>query len=516
MRAHRWISRSCLIALLCCAAIIHGCPVAPPGQLTPEQVATQTEMESLIAWLDSDAYGRSVWWGEHVVLSYRLAQGRDPSLAEFAIINMLREHPGLKRSEVLGLALATEDDAISWEKCSTFLSRNKTDSFKSDDNIRLMARALAARPPSEVVDALADDDAGLEENVPAPKGTETPNESYEAFFGFLHAHSHFSLDAVQSGTLEEAYTMARDEGGLDFMGITDHAEFLILWPWDKKWKRTLAVADAFNEPGRFVALGGFEWSNPLLGHMSVLNTEDFTHTLKTFRVKAMFDWIVARPEAFAQFNHPGDYDFLGLEFRHFKPYPRVAAQMVGIETWNTNYGLDDYFYQGSWNSNTSFLDLANQNGWRIGALGAQDNHRRDWGVLNDFRTGVLATALTREAIIEAFRARRFYATEDSDLVLDFRCDGFPMGATVAGASRQFTVGAEDRGGDTFSQVRLYRNGVEVDSKIVSGSTFSVTLSEPDPNRSGDDYYYVIVTQTDDNDNNGRKDEALSSSIWVTN
>ncbi len=515
MRARRWFSIAGLVLLICSVTFINGCPVAPTPQLTPEQVATQSEMEALIDWLDSAAYGRSVWWGEHVVLCYRLAQGRDPSLAEFAIINMLREHPGLKRSEVLGLALATEDDAISWEKCDAFLSGNKADSFKSNDNIRLMARALAARPPSEVVDVLTDDDEGTEEDIAAPKGTETPDVNYETYFGFLHAHSHFSLDATQSGSLDEAYTMARDEGGLDFFGVTDHAEFLIIWPWERKWKRTLAAADAFDEPGRFVAFAGFEWSNPLLGHMSVLNTQDFTHTLKTFRVKAMYDWIAARPEAFVQFNHPGDYDFLGLEFRHFKPYPRVAAQVVGIETWNTNYGLDEYFYKGSWNSDTSFLDVANQKGWRIGALGAQDNHRRDWGILNDFRTGVLATALTREAVIEAFRARRFYATEDSDLVLDFRCDGFPMGATVAGASREFTVSAEDRGGDIFSHVRLHRNGIEVDSAVVSGDAFTVTLSEPDPNRSGDDYYYVIVTQTDDNDNNGRNDEALSSPIWVT-
>lgn len=515
MRAPRWISIAGLVLVLCCATIMHGCPVSPTPQLTPEQLATQSEMETLIDWLDSAAYGRSVWWGEHVVLCYRLAQGRDPSLAEFAIINMLREHPGLKRSEVLGLALATDDGAVSWEKCGAFLSGNKAEAFQTNDSVRLIARALATRPPSEVAEALTDDDEGTSEEVPVPKGTETPDVQYETYFGFLHAHSHFSLDADQSGTLDEAYSMARDEAGLDFFGVTDHAEFLIIWPWDQKWQRTLVAADAFDEPGRFVAFAGFEWSNPLLGHMSVLNTQDFTHTLKTFRVKAMYDWIVARPEAFVQFNHPGDYDFLGLEFRHFKPYPRVAAQIVGIETWNTNYGLDEYFYKGSWNSDTSFLDVANQKGWRIGALGAQDNHRRDWGLLNDFRTGVLTTELTREAVIEAFRARRFYATEDSDLVLDIRCDGFPMGSTVTGASRQFTVSAEDRGSDTFAHTRLYRNGIEVDSAVVSGSVFSVTLSDPDPNRSGDDYYYVMVTQTDDNDNNGRNDEALSSPIWVT-
>lgn len=517
MRSNPAIAAPLCALLAACALTLHGCPALAPPAAHPAQLQCQQDMEALIAWLDSPAYGRQVWWGEHVVLCYRLAQKRDPTLAEFALMNMLREHPGLKRSEALGLAMASDAEAVTWEKCADFLAGNKADAFKSNPDVRLIARALAARPANEVAEALRDDEEAWPEpaeDSPGPKGTKVPGESYETYYGFLHAHSHFSLDADQSGTLPEAYAMARDQARLDFFGVTDHAEFLILWPWQRKWERTLAVAEAFNEPGRFVAFAGFEWSNPLLGHMSVLNTGDFTHTLRTFRVKAMYDWIAARPEAFAQYNHPGDYDFLGLEFAHFRPYPRAAAQMVGVETWNTNYGLDQYFYAGSWNSPLSFLDLANQRGWRIGALGAQDNHSRDWGLMNEFRTGVLARELTREAITEAFRARRFYATEDKDLALDFRCHGYPMGATAPDGPREFTLEASDASGDAFTLARLFRNGVEVARQELTGSELSIQLVDNAPLARPGDYYYVIVTQADDNDNNGRNDEALSSPIWI--
>ena len=108
--------------------------------------------------------------------------------------------------------------------------------------------------------------------------------------------------------------------------------------------------------------------------------------------------------------------------------------------------------------------------------------------------------------------RRFYATEDRDLTLDVRTDGFPMGSLLPGASRVFEVKACDGSGDSFEEVRLYRNGTLLETLPVSGTCIDVTLS--DAGRTGRSYYYVIVRQTDDNDANGRNDEAISSSIWI--
>jgi hypothetical protein len=187
--------------------------------------------------------------------------------------------------------------------------------------------------------------------------------------------------------------------------------------------------------------------------------------------------------------------------------------MVGLELWNKDDGFDRYYYSGSWHDDpASFLDVGLQKGWQLGTLGGQDNHQKQWGTLDDFRTAVLATELTREAVLDAYVQRRIYATEDKDLVLDFRAAGFPMGSHLTGVAPHFEVTAGDGSSDTFEKVRLFRNGVEIESATVSGSPIAVSFTDADP--TGAAYYYVIVTESDDGDGNGRNDEAISSPIWI--
>jgi hypothetical protein len=158
--------------------------------------------------------------------------------------------------------------------------------------------------------------------------------------------------------------------------------------------------------------------------------------------------------------------------------------------------------------------VGNLRKWYLGSLGGQDNHSKHWGIRNEFRTAVLAEKLTRESIIDAYMNRRFYATEDKNLHLDFRCQGYPMGSRLSGVLREFSVQAwDDDSGDIFREVRLYRNGKLVETKSLPGQNFiEVVFSDPLFSRAA--YYYVIVGQYDDNDENGRNDEAISSPIWI--
>jgi hypothetical protein len=159
--------------------------------------------------------------------------------------------------------------------------------------------------------------------------------------------------------------------------------------------------------------------------------------------------------------------------------------------------------------------VGNLRKWYLGSLGGHDNHGKHWGTRNEFRTAVLAKSLTRENIVDAYRKRRFYATEDMNLHLDFRCkEGFPMGSLLVGVPRKFVVKAWDTSvpADTFQQVRLYRNGKLLQIEPVEGSSIEVEFSDALFSRAA--YYYVIMRQNDDNDGNGRKDEAISSPILI--
>jgi len=125
---------------------------------------------------------------------------------------------------------------------------------------------------------------------------------------------------------------------------------------------------------------------------------------------------------------------------------------------------------------------------------------------------VLAEELTREHIVDAYLNRRFYATEDKDLHLDVRCQGYPMGSRLFGVLREFEVEAWDESGDTFEEVRLYRNGSLLQIKTLDSSYIQLSLTDSFP--IGPAYYYVVLRQADDNDDNGRNDEAISSPIWI--
>jgi len=503
-----WIAVACI-----------GTPLAwaqPP--VPPDADVLVAQMERYISEIDSPGATAGLPWEEYVVLLYDRLHGREPTPREFAVLRGLYDETALRPSEALSLVLRGEEPCPSYEQVRTFLATKAAGGFRTSARVRAVAGRLADACARGEWQEQEDDE--LHRESPGAKGNlwepDPPDLEYAVYFGYMHAHTGLS-DGV--GTPLEAYIHARDTGQLDFFALTDHGEFLLLWPWEDKWGQLVDAAEETNEPGRFVALYGFEWSNPLLGHVSVINASDFTDTLRTFPIRCLYRWLEARPEAIARFNHPGRDDPIGEEFRHFRLFPEAVPQMVGVEVWNRTNGLDVYHYPGSWTSPLSFLDFANRKRWRLGALGGQDNHDADWGIKSDFRTAVLAQALTREAVLDAYRHRRFYATEDPDLELDFRCAGYPMGSRVQDAPREFRVTASDRSGDVFEEVRFYRNGELLEARAVEGTsvdeTFEDAVADSDDGAADREaYYYVIVRQTDDNDQNGRNDEAISSPIWT--
>jgi hypothetical protein len=485
------------------------------GASKPADAASiQQGMQEVIDFLDSPGYAELVSWDEHVVLVYKLARGRDPTPLEVFLLGAFREDIGMKRSTVLSVALRGSARRTTWAQCRDFLERVKLSDFRADLEVTEAARRLATVPLSEIAEGLEEmaDDAEIdrppEEFEPE---TPVPNIRYKFYFGYLHAHSELSDG---KGDPEYAYRFAHVSGGLDFFALTDHAEYFDIWPWEDRWGELVSAAEVVGQQyaGTYVTLWGFEWSNPVFGHINVLNTSDYVSAISKFPIEDFYDWLSDRPGGFGRYNHPGDYDDLDSEFLHLELYPDVKSQMVGIETWNGNDSFDKYYYGGGWETGFSYWDEGNRQRWYLGALGGQDNHDRNWGIRNEFRTVVLALALTREDIIDAYRNRRFYATEDKDLYLDIRCDGYPMGSRLSGVRRVFTVRALDKGGDTFEEVRLYRNGNLLRTRAVSANRIKVRFGDVYHTRPA--YYYVIVRQTDDNDGNGRNDEAITSPIWI--
>ena len=490
------------------------CLYAQPSRPADTE-SIQSRLQAVIDYLDSPQYARQVSWDEHVVLAYRLGRRRAPTVFEYYLLGMLRDDIGFTRSAVLSVALRGKKRYPSWSQCRNFIRRAAASDFRSNKQIKRSVRRLAKKSQRQILNRIKKKTGitatpGL---IRTPSVTQPPAcKDYNIYFGYFHAHSKLSLDAT--GDPLEAYIKAHEEGGLDYFSLTDHGEYLIIWPWQNKWQQLVDAAEAAYIPGEYATLWGFEWSNPILGHINVLNTDDFTNTFSTFGLYKLYDWLIDRPAGFGRFNHPGDYDYLFLEFLHLRLYPDAVPQMVGIENYNGNDGFDHYYYSGSWWPFIpySYWDVGNLKKWYLGSLGGQDNHDESWGIRNQFRTAVLAEELTREGIVDAYMNRRFYATEDQNLHLDFRCQGYPMGSRLIGVLPEFEVRAWDDIEDTFKEVRLYRDGKLLETKTVSGNDLRVYFE--DTEATGQNYYYVIVGQNDDNDANGRNDEAISSPIWI--
>ncbi len=321
---------------------------------------------------------------------------------------------------------------------------------------------------------------------------------YNVYYGHLHNHSTISDG---SGSPDRAYRYARDNAGLDFFSLGDHAEAIS----SSEYRNMKSIANSYNRDGSFVTFWGFEWSSSTYGHILITNADDYctSRQSSTNTFDELSRWISQR-ECIAFFNHPGREDDRGREFDHFTDAPN--DKFVGIELWNKTRGFDTYYYNNGYFSNDGGLNYweeALARGWKLGAGGAEDNHGTNWGNRTDYRMAILANSLTRSALYSAMKQRRFFSTLDKNIALSFKVNGQEMGSTVAGGSYGMQIRATDGNNERFTRVILYKNGAEEQRWNVNTSSVNITY---DINLSDGDNYYVKVTQSDG-------DEAISSPIW---
>jgi hypothetical protein len=251
----------------------------------------------------------------------------------------------------------------------------------------------------------------------------------------LHNHT---LMSDGDGDPALAFASMRS-AGLDVAALTDHAtlsDHLLgdllagLLPAEYKqvagltpgdWRRTRRLADQANENGRFTAIRGFEWSEPLIGHVNVWFTEHYVDILQAGLMQPLLDWLRREPglvldggaDGIAGFNHPGREPGRFQEF-HFDP--RVRDRVVSLEMFNRG---DDYLFEGYADGRTSPLNTCLNAGWRTGITGVTDEHGTDWGhPEGKGRTGLWVRDHSRAGVKRAMLQRRFFATRTSGLRVD--------------------------------------------------------------------------------------------------
>jgi hypothetical protein len=336
------------------------------------------------------------------------------------------------------------------------------------------------------------------------------NAEYSIYFGQLHSHTSYS-DGL--GTVDEAYTYAKNIANVDFLAVTDHSNSLdnastsTIADGSKstEWVGGHAAADKYTDDN-FVGIYAYEmtWSNGT-GHMNTFNTAGFENreTAKYKNpdgLKQYYDVLKQAPDSISQFNHPGT-DF--GDFNDFAYYdPQIDKQISLIEVGNGEGAVRVGGYFPSYEYYTRALDK----GWHVSPTNNQDNHLGKWGDANTARTVVLADSLTRENIYDAMRNMRIYATEDNNLRIKYTLNGEAMGTIFdeKPASVNIKIDLEDPNNEALGKVSIISNG----GKVVASKTLSTSKDTVEFTLNPDySYYYVRVDEAD-------KDIAVTAPVWV--
>jgi hypothetical protein len=298
--------------------------------------------------------------------------------------------------------------------------------------------------------------------------------------------------------------------GLDVAALTDHATYsdnalgdvlTEALPPDyhqaagltpNGWARAREYADAANTDGAFTAIRGFEWSEPLLGHVNVWFTEHYVDVLQAGLMAPLLEWLRREPglvldggaDGIAGFNHPGREPG---RFEEFRFDPAARDQMVSLEMFNRR---DDYLFEGWADGASSPLCACLNAGWRTGITGVTDEHGVDWGhPEGKGRTGLWVTDHTRGGVKTAMQARRFFATRTSGLRVDATASAagdtaLPMGSVLPATSGDVTFTLDLARDDTWLgrplAVQVLRPGADAPvvplvQEFVVGDLVTVTV-----------------------------------------
>ena len=356
--------------------------------------------------------------------------------------------------------------------------------------------------------------------------------TFQRYFGQLHSHTQYSDGA---GSLESALAYIKalpDSANVDFVAFTDHSNYFdksgaanpegALYDMSQAteysqetWKAYKDAVAAFNteNAGSMVAIAGFEmtWSGGP-GHINTFNTPGIVsrnnttlnNKTKDAGLQAYYKLLSQTEgvDSISQFNHPGTTFGNFIDFGYWDAVVDTRMYMVEVGNGEGQIGAGGYY--PSYEQYIMALDK----GWHVAPTNNQDNHKGRWGNANDARDVILTDDFTEDGIYAALRARRMYATEDKNLVLDYTVNGNMMGSIIDVPEKlnfEISFNDPDRT-DSIAKVELVVNSGKVaytwDSAadLTKGSV-SVELA---PEYT---YYFVRVTEADG-------DLAVTAPVWV--
>ena len=356
------------------------------------------------------------------------------------------------------------------------------------------------------------------------KRHKTEENGYKIYFGELHGHTDLS-DGI--GDIDSYFKTARDVAKLDFCAVSDHDHGGVgkTELYGEKWELTRRKVREYYQKDKFVTILAYEKdAYPVMNNIVVYYLRDDGEMIKgeregemtadeTLRLLARDDVIVvAHTTSFL--DSGTDFEHLPLEL--MPPLIEVYSRWGKSEYFGDRFPLRTETRGGYWRD-------ALARGAKIGAISGSDDHAGCPGLYISPENraieqclqycwpgvcAVLAAELTREAVFDALKHRRCYATMGCRTKIDFTVNGAAMGSEITSGDRKaiyFDIDALH----PLRKVTLVLNGGDAIAwNINDGSKKHSQLIFDNYFINESDYYYLRVELED-----GR--QCLTSPIWVS-
>lgn len=311
---------------------------------------------------------------------------------------------------------------------------------------------------------------------------------HQLFWGDLHSHCSISYG---HGTVEQALMRARPQ--LDFCSVTGHA-FWPDMPTDRSiyadiidyhndgfatlagnWDRLIELQDAGSTDDEFVAFPSYEWHSLKFGDHNVYSAGPEL-ALRDAPDVAAIRSLAADSGAIAIPHHIGYRSgYRGINWDAYSdecsPFVEIFSLHGCSLSDNAAYPMLHDMGPRDWGSTA---EAGWDRGFRFGIVGGTDHHAAYPGSHGDGRMGVFAAQNTREALWEAFLARRVYAATGDRIDARMFLNDAWIGETVS-APQERRVVIQVRGSDSIDRVELLKNGRVVER-------FYPQTTQPDPQR----------------------------------
>ncbi|MCS6797890.1 MAG: CehA/McbA family metallohydrolase [Myxococcota bacterium] len=253
-------------------------------------------------------------------------------------------------------------------------------------------------------------------------------------FGDVHQHSAHS-DGL--GTADEPFLRARWLYGDDFCALSDHESFLGKRIGPSEQALIERAALDHDEPGRFATLFAYEYTgraHPGPGHKVVYAPEPGL-PIASRDAYPEGRALLERLRALGAIAVPHHVGWTGADAEAHDPILQPVWELCSCHGC---YEHADHPLGQRGELRDQMIDAMLRRGLRFGLIASSDGH----GLLfhhgvarkrDAHRTGlaaVQAVACTREAVLQALRERRCYATSGAKILLDLDADGHPMGADI--------------------------------------------------------------------------------------